>query len=209
MYNRTCLLYQKGPSSSWSYGSWIYTTCAISSYHHESCESESRSILYTTLSNKVVSDLQQVGGFLWVLRFPPPINWPPRYNWKIVESGVKHHNSNPNPSTEITKTITYLQYIQGLGLWFLTPLSAIIQLYPGGSIYTRYKENVMIVTSQEDKHYESTEFFLSKLFFAYLSISSGNFITPCLLVEKRLYKFFVLVSKKNTIKKIVIFITDL
>jgi hypothetical protein len=87
---------------------------------------------------------------------------------------------------EITKTITYLQYIQGLGLWFLTPLSAIIQLYPGGSIYTRYKENVMIVTSQEDKHYESTEFFLSKLFFAYLSISSGNFITLCLLVEKRL-----------------------
>jgi hypothetical protein len=122
---------------------------------------------------------------------------------------LNNHNSNRNPSTEITKTMTYLKYIQGLGLCFLTPLSAIIQLYPGGSIFTRYKENVMIVTSQEDKHYESTEFFLSKLFFAYLSISSGNFITLCLLVEKSLYKFFVLVSKKNTIKKIVIFITDL
>jgi hypothetical protein len=22
-------------------------------------------------------------------------NWPPRYNWTIVESGVKHHNHNP------------------------------------------------------------------------------------------------------------------
>ena len=30
---------------------------------------------------KFVSDLQQVGGFLRVLR----------YNWNIVESGIKHH----------------------------------------------------------------------------------------------------------------------
>jgi hypothetical protein len=22
-------------------------------------------------------------------------NWPARYNWNIVESGVKHHNHNP------------------------------------------------------------------------------------------------------------------
>jgi hypothetical protein len=36
---------------------------------------------------KFVSDLRQVGGFLRVLRFPLP-----RYNWNIVESGVKHHN---------------------------------------------------------------------------------------------------------------------
>jgi len=34
--------------------------------------------------------------FIQVLRFPPPKNWPPRYNWNIVESGVKYHNSNPN-----------------------------------------------------------------------------------------------------------------
>jgi len=36
-----------------------------------------------------VSDLRQVGGFL------QQENWPPRYNWNIVESGVKHKNSNP------------------------------------------------------------------------------------------------------------------
>jgi hypothetical protein len=41
-----------------------------------------------------VSDLLQVGDFLWILRFPPPIKLTPRYNWNIVESGVKHHNHN-------------------------------------------------------------------------------------------------------------------
>jgi hypothetical protein len=35
---------------------------------------------------KFVSDLRQVGGFLHQQ------NWPPRYSWNIVESGVKHHN---------------------------------------------------------------------------------------------------------------------
>jgi hypothetical protein len=44
---------------------------------------------------KFVSDLQQVGGFLRVLQFPPPKNWLPRYNWNIVESGIKHRNPNP------------------------------------------------------------------------------------------------------------------
>ena len=34
---------------------------------------------------KFVSDLLQVGGFIHQL------NWPPRYNWNIVESGIKHH----------------------------------------------------------------------------------------------------------------------
>jgi hypothetical protein len=43
-----------------------------------------RGVLDTTLCDKV-SDLWQVGGFLWVLQFPPP-----QYNGNIVESGVKH-----------------------------------------------------------------------------------------------------------------------
>jgi hypothetical protein len=45
---------------------------------------------------KFVSDLPQVGGFLRVIRFPPPIKLTASihfvYNWNIVESGVKHHN---------------------------------------------------------------------------------------------------------------------
>ena len=48
-----------------------------------------RSILDTTYVIKFASDLRQVGGILqqW--------NWRPRYNWNIVESGVKHHNHYP------------------------------------------------------------------------------------------------------------------
>ena len=50
------------------------TTYAISAYHHQCCEFESRSgrgVQHCVI--KFVSDLRQVGGFLWVLRFPPPI----------------------------------------------------------------------------------------------------------------------------------------
>jgi hypothetical protein len=32
--------------------------------------------------------------FSWYFGFPHQCNWPPRYDWAIVESGVKHHNSN-------------------------------------------------------------------------------------------------------------------
>ena len=46
------------------------TTCAISAYHHYSCEFEP-SIQHYVI--KFVSDLLQVGGFLQVLRFPPSI----------------------------------------------------------------------------------------------------------------------------------------
>ena len=50
------------------------TTYAISAYHHWCCEIESRSgrgVQYYAI--KFVSDLRDVGGFLRVLRFPPPI----------------------------------------------------------------------------------------------------------------------------------------
>jgi hypothetical protein len=51
-----------------------YTTiCVIRAYHPIICEflsSSWRRVLDTT---KFVSDLRQVGGFFWVLRFPPPI----------------------------------------------------------------------------------------------------------------------------------------
>jgi hypothetical protein len=40
---------------------------------------------------KFVRDLRQVGGFLRVLRFPLPIKLTTRYNWNIVERGVKYH----------------------------------------------------------------------------------------------------------------------
>jgi len=50
------------------------TTYAISAYYHCCCEFESRSgrgVQHYVI--KLVSDLRQVGGFLRVLRYPPPI----------------------------------------------------------------------------------------------------------------------------------------
>jgi len=52
------------------------TTYAISAYHHKRCEFECRlwrDVPDATLCDKFGSDLWQVGDFLRVLRFPPPI----------------------------------------------------------------------------------------------------------------------------------------
>jgi len=51
-------------------------TYAISAYHHYSCGFEFRLGEVYSMQHyviKFVSDLQQVGGFLRVLWFPPPI----------------------------------------------------------------------------------------------------------------------------------------
>jgi hypothetical protein len=69
------------------------TTYAISAYHHWCCEVESGQNVQHYVIN-FVSDLQQVGGFLEVLRFSPPTNRLPWYNWNIVESGTKHHQTS-------------------------------------------------------------------------------------------------------------------
>ena len=62
------------PSWPWTYGSMAFTTtCATGAYHHWYCEFESRSgwrVQHYVI--KFVSDLGQIGGFLRVLRFPPP-----------------------------------------------------------------------------------------------------------------------------------------
>ena len=51
----------------------------------------SRCTRYIIICDKVC----KVGGFLRALRFPP-IKLTAKYSWNIVESGVKHHNPNPN-----------------------------------------------------------------------------------------------------------------
>ena len=56
-------------------------------YIHDNRNIHEPIVLDTTI---FVSDLRHVGNFLRILRFPQPKNWPPRYNWTIVESGVKH-----------------------------------------------------------------------------------------------------------------------
>ena len=71
----------------------LTTTNAIGAYHHWCCGFDSRSgrgVQYYV--KKFGSDLWQVGGFLRVLH---QLKWPPRYNWNIIESGVKHHKTKP------------------------------------------------------------------------------------------------------------------
>ena len=52
------------------------TTYVINVYRHYSCEFKPRSGEVYSIQHDVIKfvvDLRQVGGFLWVLRFPPPI----------------------------------------------------------------------------------------------------------------------------------------
>ena len=44
----------------------------------------------TLRKKQFVNDLQQVDGSSGFLH---QSNWSPRYNWNIVESGIKHHNT--------------------------------------------------------------------------------------------------------------------
>jgi hypothetical protein len=71
----------------------LKTTYAINAYHHWYYEFESgsgRGVQHYVI--KFVSDLRQVSGFFGSSGFH--YNRPPRYSWNIVESGVKHHQTN-------------------------------------------------------------------------------------------------------------------
>ena len=96
---------KEGAWWSWSYANWIYNYLCNQSpsplmlwVRMNPAHGEEYSIQHYVI--KFVSDLQQVCGFLRVLRFPPSIKLTAtiRYNWSIVESGVKHHMSNPSCS---------------------------------------------------------------------------------------------------------------
>ena len=59
---------------------------------------------------KLVSDMRQVGDFLW---FPPPLKLTATiYSWSIAESGVKHHNPILNPNQKIK--VVQLCYLYGI-----------------------------------------------------------------------------------------------
>jgi hypothetical protein len=69
----TCLCIQ-GPYWLWSHGCWNTAIYVISAYHHWCCQFESWSgqgVEHYVI--KFVGDLRQIGGFLRVHRFPPPI----------------------------------------------------------------------------------------------------------------------------------------
>ena len=60
------------------------STYAISVYHHWWRELDSQS--GRSVHNYVIV-------CQWLATGPPKKNWPPRYNWNILESGVKHHQT--------------------------------------------------------------------------------------------------------------------
>ena len=63
-------------------------SCVILAYNHKRYEFESRSlwgVLDTILCDQVCR---------W-LEFLHQQDWPTRYNWNIVEGGIKNHNPNP------------------------------------------------------------------------------------------------------------------
>jgi hypothetical protein len=98
--------HNEGLSWQWSYGSWIY--------HFLFSQCLSPLMLWvrlplrarcTTLCDK---DCQWLAAGQWVFSgssgFIHLQNWPPRYNWNIVESDIKHHNPNPPPVTVWNQT---------------------------------------------------------------------------------------------------------
>ena len=98
------------------------TTYAISAYHHWYCELESRSGWGVHYVIKFVCDLQQDGGFLWILVFPPPIKLTAtiqlkyclRILLKVALNTIKPNKSKPilwDHSTVATQTYTFSSYL--------------------------------------------------------------------------------------------------
>jgi hypothetical protein len=88
----------QGPS--WSQSAPITTNVVSSNPVHSKVYSIQHYVI------KFVSDLRQVGGFLQILRFLP------RYNWNIVENGIKYHK----PKAKLILT-TYLWVFDKERLW--------------------------------------------------------------------------------------------
>ena len=77
------------PSWSWSYGSWIYNYLSNLYLSPLTLWVESRSlrgVLDITLCGKVCRWFSP-----GTMVSSTDLNWPPRYNWNIIESCVKHH----------------------------------------------------------------------------------------------------------------------
>ena len=105
------IIWKEGLLWSWLYGGWMYN------YLCNQCLSPlnlwvwillmARCTRTTLYSLSVTCDRLVV--FSGYSSFAHQKNWPPQYNWNIVESGIKHHNPNPNRRRFIKKFI-YITY---------------------------------------------------------------------------------------------------
>jgi len=99
-----CILYNRqyktrhvqGPLWSWSYGSWIYNYLCNQCIALLTLWVRISLMASCTRYNIITffSDLSQVDGLSGHSGFLHQQNLPQRYNWNIVESGVKHHSTN-------------------------------------------------------------------------------------------------------------------
>ena len=84
--------------------------------------------IYTILSLKYYSEFRGCSGYS---SFPHQQKWQPQYKWNIVESGVKHHNPNPefrNWSHISERRIWDKKQIIGWG-WKFTPRWRILYIF--------------------------------------------------------------------------------
>jgi hypothetical protein len=109
---------------------------------------------------KFVSDLRQVGGFLRVLQFPPPINWPPQHNRNIVESGVKHHHKHTIKKNIIlwvesaARVYTHLLFI-GSNKYIHLAYSIISQLYYFNTVKKKRRKEIINRFIVDNKNWSS------------------------------------------------------
>ena len=86
-------LHYWGASWSWSYGSWIYNYLCNQYLSQLKLCVRVPLMAWNTRYSKMWWNLSvtydRYSGFLHQLK------WPPRYNWNIVENGLRHHNPNP------------------------------------------------------------------------------------------------------------------
>ena len=111
----------------WSYGSWIYN------YLCNQCLSLltlwdrtpiKRGVLDTTLCDKVCQWLCDRSVVFSTIKLTP------RYNWNIVESGVKHHKPTNKITDKCTSIIpSYLKWLLNFLLVHMSPVVSVCLLY--------------------------------------------------------------------------------
>ena len=109
-----CVLFRfTFPWPSWSYGSWIYNYLSVSvTTNIVSSSGEVYSIQHYVL--KFVSDLRQVGGFLLVLQFSPPITDWHDISWIFLKVALN--------------TITITHYVPNLDWLFMVFWNLLVYL---------------------------------------------------------------------------------
>ena len=97
------LLRSKGPSWSLSYGNWIYNDLCNQCLSPLKLWVRTPFMARCTRYNIMWKNLSVTCGRSAVFSvhsgFHHQLKWPPRYNWNIVESGVRHHKPKPNQRT--------------------------------------------------------------------------------------------------------------